>query len=34
MQRMMKKMGKGGMSKMMRKLGKLQGQVPPGAFRR
>jgi signal recognition particle subunit SRP54 len=34
MQRMMKKLGKGGMSKMMRKLGKLQGQMPPGGFPR
>lgn len=34
MQRMMKKFGKGGMSKMMRKLGKLQGQMPPGGFPR
>jgi signal recognition particle subunit SRP54 len=32
MQRMMKKFGKGGMSKMMKKLGKLQGQMPPGGF--
>ena len=32
MQRMMKKMGKGGMSAMMRKMGKLQGQMPPGGF--
>ena len=30
MQRMMKKMGKGGMAGMMRKLGKLEGQLPPG----
>ena len=34
MQRMMKKFGKGGMQKMMRKLGQMQGQVPPGPFRR
>ncbi len=34
MQRMMKKFGKGGMGKMMRKLGKLQGQMPPGGFPR
>jgi signal recognition particle subunit SRP54 len=34
MQRMMKKFGKGGMNKMMRKLGKLQGQMPPGGFGR
>jgi signal recognition particle subunit SRP54 len=34
MQRMLKKFGKGGMQKMMRKLGQMQGQVPPGAFRR
>ncbi|NND45145.1 MAG: signal recognition particle protein [Xanthomonadales bacterium] len=33
MQKMMKKFGKGGMGKMMRKLSQLQGQVPPG-FRR
>ncbi len=32
MQRMMKKMGKGGMSAMMRKMGKLKGQLPPGGF--
>jgi signal recognition particle subunit SRP54 len=32
MQRMMKKMGKGGMAKMMRKMNKLQGQMPPGRF--
>ena len=32
MQRMMKKFGKGGMSGMMRKLGKMQGQLPPGGF--
>ena len=30
MQKMMKKMGKGGMSGMMRKIGKMQGQLPPG----
>jgi signal recognition particle subunit SRP54 len=30
MQRMMKKMGKGGMAGMMRKLGKLEGQISPG----
>jgi signal recognition particle subunit SRP54 len=30
MQRMMKKMGKGGMAKMMRKMGNLQGQLPGG----
>ncbi len=34
MQKMMKKFGKGGMSKMMRKLGKMQGQMPPGGFPR
>ncbi len=34
MQKMMKKFGKGGMAKMMRKLGNLQGQVPPGGFGR
>ncbi len=34
MQRMMKKFGKGGMGKMMRKLGHLQGQLPPGGFGR
>ena len=33
MQKLMKKFGKGGMGKMMRQLGHLQGQVPPG-FRR
>ncbi len=32
MQRMMKKMGKGGMAKMMRKVGKLGGQMPGGKF--
>ncbi len=32
MQKMMKKMGKGGMAAMMRKMGKLQGQMPPGKF--
>lgn len=32
MQRMMKKMGKGGMASMMRKVGKLGGQMPPGKF--
>jgi signal recognition particle subunit SRP54 len=30
MQRMMKKMGKGGMAGMIRKLGKLEGQISPG----
>jgi signal recognition particle subunit SRP54 len=30
MQRMMKKMGKGGMANMMRKMSKLKGQMPPG----
>jgi signal recognition particle subunit SRP54 len=30
MQKMMKKMGKGGMARMLRKVGKLQGQLPPG----
>jgi len=30
MQKMMKKMGKGGMSGMMRKIGKMQAQLPPG----
>jgi signal recognition particle subunit SRP54 len=30
MQKMMKKMGKGGMARMMRKMGQLQGQMPPG----
>ena len=34
MQRMMKKFGKGGMGKMMRKLSHLQGQLPPGGFGR
>ena len=34
MQRMMKKFGKGGMSGMMRKLGKLQGNMPPGGLGR
>ena len=34
MQRMMKKFGKGGMGKMMRKLGQMQGQLPPGGFGR
>jgi signal recognition particle subunit SRP54 len=32
MQKMMKKMGKGGMARMLRKVGKLQGQLPPGKF--
>jgi signal recognition particle subunit SRP54 len=32
MQRMMKKMGKGGMANMMRKMGKFKGQMPPGKF--
>ena len=32
MQKMMKKMGKGGMAAMMRKMGKLKGQMPPGKF--
>jgi len=30
MQKMMKKMGRGGMSKMMKNLSRLQGQLPPG----
>ena len=34
MQRMMKKFGKGGMGKMMRKLGQIQGRLPPGGFGR
>jgi hypothetical protein len=29
---MMKKMGKGGMAGMMRKMNKLKGQMPPGKF--
>jgi signal recognition particle subunit SRP54 len=32
MQRMMKKMGKGGMAKMMRKMGNLQNQLPGGGM--
>jgi signal recognition particle subunit SRP54 len=32
MQKMMKKMGKGGMAGMMRKVSKLQGQLPGGKF--
>jgi signal recognition particle subunit SRP54 len=32
MQKMMKKMGKGGMSQMMKKMGRLKGQLPPGGF--
>ena len=32
MQKMMKKMGKGGMAGMMRKVSKLQGQLPAGKF--
>jgi signal recognition particle subunit SRP54 len=32
MQKMMKKMGKGGMARMMRKMGSLQGQLPGGKF--
>ena len=34
MQRMMKKFGKGGMAGMMRKMSRLQGQLPPGGFGR
>ena len=34
MQKMMKKFGKGGMSKMMKKMGHLQSQVPPRGFGR
>jgi signal recognition particle subunit SRP54 len=34
MQKMMKKFGKGGMSGMMRKLGQLQGRMPPGGIGR
>jgi signal recognition particle subunit SRP54 len=34
MQRMMKKFGKGGVAKMMRQMGRLQGQRPPGGFGR
>jgi len=34
MQRMMKKLGKGGMQGMMRKLGKMQSRLPPGGMRR
>lgn len=34
MQKMMKKFGKGGMKGMMRKMSQLQGQLPPGGFRR
>ncbi len=34
MQKMMKKFGKGGMAKMMKRMGQLQGQVPPGGFGR
>jgi signal recognition particle subunit SRP54 len=34
MQKMMRKFGKGGMSKMMKKMGQLQGSLPPGGFRR
>jgi signal recognition particle subunit SRP54 len=30
MQKMMKKLGGGGMGKMMKQLGRLQGQLPPG----
>ena len=33
MQRMMKKIGKGGMKGMMRKMASLKGQLPPGGFR-
>jgi signal recognition particle subunit SRP54 len=32
MQKMMKKMGKGGMARMMKKMGQLKGQMPPGKF--
>jgi hypothetical protein len=32
MQKMMKKMGKGGMAKMMRKVGQLGGQMSSGKF--
>jgi len=34
MQKMMKKFGKGGMNKMMKKMGHLQGQLPPGGIGR
>jgi len=34
MQKMMKKFGKGGMSKMMKNMGQLQGGLPPGSFGR
>lgn len=34
MQKMMKKFGKGGMGNMMRKMGQLKGQLPPGFPRR
>ncbi len=34
MQRMMKKFGKGGMARMMRQMGNLQGRMPPGGMRR
>jgi signal recognition particle subunit SRP54 len=33
MRKRMKKMGKGGMSRMMRKMGQMQGQMPPGGRR-
>lgn len=32
MQKMMKKMGRGGMAAMMRKMSKLKNQMPPGGF--
>ena len=34
MQKMMKKFGKGGMGKMVKKMGQLQGSLPPGGFGR
>jgi len=30
MQKMMKKVGRGGLGKMMKNLNRLQGQLPPG----
>ncbi|MFT5141308.1 MAG: signal recognition particle subunit SRP54 [Rhodothermales bacterium] len=34
MQKMMKKFGKGGMAKMMKKMSQVQGALPPGSFGR
>jgi signal recognition particle subunit SRP54 len=34
MQKMMKKMGRGGMTQMMKKMSRLQGQLPSGGSRK